>query len=235
MSRPETFEGSCPHCQQAFQAVLLPSFYIDSVRLWSDGYQESSDWNNAGADDWRPCPSCKRLMELSNARLTMRYEPKPPPRKPFISKLGNLFRKKRPVADPLTLRNLSVAKMIHPSSIQEELDSFILPPATERRLRRIEWLRWNHSQESNKPTHAWHAANMEHLLSLPTERTEESVLIRAELLRHLGRFEEALASIRSDRHVVSEKNRYVAELMTQACRDRLTEPFVIKERFSEQE
>lgn len=244
MGRPQAYEGSCPYCLHPFGAVLFSSHYIDSVRLWSDGYQEFDGWNSSGEDDWRLCPTCNRLMDLRNAKLTMQHEPMPPPllpKKSVISKLCSIFRKSPSVADESALDwsheaptpDAPGTEPIHPSSIQQELDSFTLPVDLERRLRKIAWLRWSHSQLSNKPTRAWHLANMEHLLPLMKEGNEDCILISAELLRQLGRFDEAAARLQQGRHDISEKNRYVAELMAQACRDRLTEPFVLKKRFSE--
>jgi hypothetical protein len=245
MGRPEMYEGTCPHCQHPFRTMLFSSAYIDSVRMWSDGYQECDGWDNSGEEGLRLCPTCNRLMELSKAYLSMQHEPEPPPapRKSYVRTLSNTFRRSSPVSDkqplepsPLTLSSASPgAKMIHPSSIQQELDNFPLPVDVELRLRHIAWQRWNHSEISNKPTHAWHKSNMESLLPLLEKSTQDSILSGAELLRQLGRFDEALDRLREGTYKISETQRYIAELMTRACSDGRTEPFVIKERFNENE
>jgi hypothetical protein len=245
MGRPEMYEGICPHCQQPFRTMLFSSGYIDSVRIWSDGYQECDGWDNSGEENLRPCPTCNRLMELSNATLKMRHEPEPPPapRKSYLRSLSNIFRGSPSVSaeQPLDASRVTLsseppgAKMIHPSSIQQELDGYPLPADVELRLRHIAWQQWNHSQLGDKPTIAWHLSNMECLLPLLKENTEDCILGRAELLRQLERFDEALDQLQQGAHYISEKTCYVADLIAQACRDELTQPFVIKQRFSEHE
>ena len=200
----------CPTCVGYFKRYALISLFFDTVTEWSDG-KSGQWWANASGSVGR-CPACAGIVWLDDSREIMRAPYQPRPIGPIArvwhrltGDRGGCLRDEREWgALPAGIRNAE------PFDGLKCADDFIealaaLPPDAadrEKHLRqRLWWASNDHlrviSSEASatlQPAVAEEIAraNAERLVEL-LEHDANGQVARGELLRQLGRFDEAVA------------------------------------------
>lgn len=222
----------CPECSGYFTRSFLASlhFYGD-VPEWSDG--RPGQWWAGLVSPVGRCPACSRVVWLGDAKELMEAPRAPDP----LSNLGRRWRKLTGDRDgrlqaerdwdalPVEIKQApSFGHLQGPRDMQQALDTARnLPPTRELYLRlRLWWASNDHLvRDPTKPAIARSVpveaarANSERLLDL-LQDDPDSVMTRVELLRQLGRFDDALAVIPT----VPVKDRGRAEWQQQWCEAR---------------
>lgn len=144
--------------------------------VWTDGWSSSS--GSLERLELLKCPRCAAVFRADDAALVERCAPWEADQRHRDAPTA-----KAPSADDYT----------------EFLCRSPLAPEIERRLRARAWRAFNNTWRKKPQTPFTlpepHQQNMERLLTLLDENREEIVLVRAELLRQLGRFEECQTSL----------------------------------------
>ena len=229
MSLPTWFNCICPHCCGAFECVNFSSGFCRTVRIWSDGYREE-DGRNLDSDDWKVCPYCARLVSLLEAESVPYPEPpEPPPNRSLLQRLRDRLLP-IPTSDVAassghsapTIKGADVCDL---SALRRELDGYPLSQKTERQLRLIVWRLVNHPFRPHGLPADWTKDNLQRLLPLMTgEEEAASCILHVEMLRQLGRFDDAL-TVANGLPKYTDGELSAVECVMNACREKHTEVF----------
>ena len=204
----------CPACAGYFKRYALISLFFDTVTEWSDG-KSGQWWANASGSVGR-CPACTSIVWLADAHEIMRAPYKPRSTGPVArawhritgDRNGWLSEEREWEALPDGIKNAEQFEGLKCADDFIEALATLQPDAVdcEKHLRQRLWwasndlLRVVTGQEGSAPQPAVAAeitrANARRLLEM-VERDTKRQVIRGELLRQLGRFDEAVAVLKA--------------------------------------
>lgn len=169
----------CPQCRVKFSHWALRSYNTFGATFWTDGHVGGDMF-----EDWSPlliCPGCNRF--LWRDELTVLYT-----EDDWRERLGELW-----VSDPL----IPKAGALQESHYLEVLRQSLWRTPEEEAFIRIRVWRYLNKPYRNKPdlpfkvTHQA-KANLQRLLELLDKPYPEEAIIKAEILRELGKFKDCL-------------------------------------------
>ncbi len=200
---------ACPHCEQLALRQYVRTLRIAGVTRWSDGdmscFPKSTSFTR--------CSSCNNVYWLEDAKTvgTMpeyRNEPRLSPWQRLLNRLRGTTPDSNRVAIP---DDWYWARPVE----SPDIDAFIvgieiLPanetPEREQRLRRLLWWRFNDHRRVTGRTNsgisatirdAHERSNLLRLLELSRNNDSTTSIERVEILRELGRFDEARDALSS--------------------------------------
>ena len=181
--------------------------------------------------NWKVCPSCLRLIALSEIDLKFVPDLSLQRRPSLVQKLRNHFT--APRAPKIESPPVKFAGGCDILDIQRELDGFPQLQKTERKLRLLAWQRLNHGDAPHELPTAWARENMCKVLPLMKGKRTSMRITRMELLRQLGRFDEALAAVEECLVKCSDEEQFVVLQLMQACLQKRTDVFELEKVSSE--
>lgn len=210
----------CPACAGYFKRYALISLFFDDVTVWSDG-KSGQWWANASGSVGR-CPECTGIVWLVDANEIMRAPYKPRPISPLVrvwhrltgDRGGRLRDEREWDSLPAGIRNAEQFDGLKCADDFIEALAALPPDAVDREKhlrQRLWWASNDHlrvldSEAGAAPQPAVAEeiarANAQRLVELLEHDPKEQVA-RGELLRQLGRFDEAvevLAAVVPDGH-----------------------------------
>lgn len=203
----------CPACAGYFtRAVLTSLHYYDDMPEWSDG--KSGQWWAGASGSVGRCPSCTGIVWLDDAMALMESPTEPRPIGPVAriwhrltgDKRGRLREERNWLALPAEIKGTQ--SIVNLTTADDYIEALAAQPlgARDREIhlrRRLWWASNNHLRVidgaiEQRPAVAADAAliNAERLLELFEHDPKEQVA-RGELLRQLGRVDEAVAVLRA--------------------------------------
>lgn len=199
----------CPACAGYFKRYALISLFFDNVTVWSDG--NGQWWANASASVGR-CPACTGIVWLADASEVMRAPYKRLPIGPLTrawhrltgDRGGRLRDEREWAALPAGIKNAEQLDGLKCADDFIEALAALPPDAIEREThlrQRLWWASNDHfrvldGETATAPQPAVAdeiaRANAQRLVEL-LEHDAKGQVARGELLRQLGRFDEAVA------------------------------------------
>lgn len=200
---------ACPHCEQLALRQYVRTLRIAGVTRWSDGdmscFPKSTPFTR--------CSSCNNVYWLEDAKIvgTMpeyRNEPRRSSWRRFLDRLRGTTPDNPRVAIP---DDWYWARPVE----SPDIDAFIVgienlpanePPEREQRLRRLLWWRFNDHRRGTGRSNsgvsatirdAHERSNLLRLLELSMSNDSTTTIEHVEILRELGRFDEASDALSS--------------------------------------
>ncbi len=173
-----TIINACPSCDALFSQESMMSGNSFGARSWSDGYMDApmmSDEPSAAK-----CRGCNTIFWISDARY-----------------VDSIWYSKREYIDRWKDADIPSAGWLSTEDIQNFLDRNTHAKDKEIYLRYRLWWGMNHARRYDRPSVAYtwdwssYNANLRRLLDLLPDVDKKSLRSRCEILRELGRFEEA--------------------------------------------
>lgn len=170
----------CSSCGGHFQQRTIASGNTLRAKFWTDGKMEAPMFPNVPAA--ASCPHCNSLVWLFELEEIAQLE-------------GSAFNE-----DPSKFEVLPNYQELNADQYWKVLASGQLDDEKEAYLRFSLFQLLNNDRRNDelKPYSSRELANISALLGLMNERNERGVLIKAELLRCLGKFKEAMAVLELD-------------------------------------
>lgn len=200
---------ACPHCEHLALRQRVRSLRIAGVTRWSDGDMSCFPKSTL----FTRCSSCNNVYWLEDAKIvgTMpeyRNEPRRSSWRRFLDRLRGTTPDNTRVAIP---DDWYWARPVE----SPDIDAFIVgienlpanePPEREQRLRRLLWWRFNDHRRGTGRTNsgvsatirdAHERSNLLRLLELSRSNDSTTTIEHVEILRELGRFDEASDALSS--------------------------------------
>jgi hypothetical protein len=168
---------ACPHCQALGKLTLPDAVEVPGMITWTDGWQTAPGL--AHPPRVTRCPKCQRTFWVGEAQ-----------------QLGFLNPGEEPSAEKPGWSEAPPFASLDAAGVQQALDEGLASfPDLELELRVLLWWRGNDEFRcADAPvghsTSPAAIANMERVIEMTTDGSEDLLLFRAEAQRHLGRFED---------------------------------------------
>lgn len=168
---------ACPHCQALAKLSLPEAAEVPGMVTWTDGWQTMPGLG-------RPprvtrCPACQRTFWVGEAQ-----------------QLGFLNRGETPPEEKAGWAKSPALQSLDAAGVQQALDEGLASlPDLELELRVLLWWRGNDAfrcadAPAGYSTSPAAIANMERVIEMTRDGSEDLLLFRAEAQRHLGRFQD---------------------------------------------
>lgn len=180
MTPGPTLIVKCSSCDRHFQQRTIASGNTRRAKFWTDGKMEAPMFPNVPAA--ASCPHCNSFVWLFELEEIAQLE-------------GNQFNE-----ESSKFAELPHYQELNADQYWEVLESGQLGDEKEAYLRftLFQLLNDDRRNDEVKPYSPRELENISELLGLTNERNEKGVLIKAELLRCLGKFKEAMAVLELD-------------------------------------
>lgn len=224
----------CPHCTAHFSQCGVASFNNFGTTRWSDGFD--NNWILLADRKFGRCPHCNKQIWLNDcATVPTIHRPSPPPDQPSTPEPSSLFQRlsawlsRSRTQEDLLSQMLALSKrndsdhMITPEldDYQEAIATQPLSPEREMHLRkRMLWLSNDHQRYPHRQPKLSAIERENNLLAIAAlcsgQDDQRDWCLHGEVLRLLGRFEDALDVLNQGKDFDSESAKAISEFALQS-------------------